>query len=106
VLIWQTKDSSINSITAVDMISNYAIDIKVYIFGKLRDQLIDEATPDMLELTFGSVIKDTRTGWETIRVTVKGYGVFGKINQYPLDYKEKKSNEEFEATRPAIWRRD
>lgn len=89
------------------MIGNFTMDVKVYIFNKIRQDLPKAASAGALELHFGPLVRNQRTNWDNVRVTVKQHDSDWFINQYPLDYDKKHHHhEDFQSTCPAIWRWD
>jgi len=88
MLIREHKGNLHESMCTVETIGNFTIDVKAHIFRKLREFLPEGTTANDLELNFSSKLYDNRTAWDTIIVVVKGYGVFGMINQYPMDYRQ------------------
>lgn len=86
MLIREHKGSLQESLETVETIGNFVIDVKAHIFSKLRPWLPEGKTANDLVLSFSSMLHDNRCNWDTVIVKVEGYGVFGMINQYPLDY--------------------
>lgn len=90
MLIREHKGSLRESMRTVEMIGNFTIDVQAYVFAKLRRYLPEGTHANNIELILSPIVHDDRVNWDTVIVSVKDYGVFGMINQYPLDYTREK----------------